>query len=79
MQTYIVDLRLTREQVLRLYEGSANAVVARDRAGLTVRFPLNALRRFVDGQGINGSFQLAVDGRHRLLGVERLSKPRAGA
>ena len=79
MRNYIVDLRLTREQVLRLYEGSANAVVARDRAGLTVRFPLHALRRFVDAQGINGSFELAVDGQHRLLGIERLSNPGAGA
>ena len=78
MRCYTVDLSLTRDQVLRLYEGSANAVVCRDRSGLRLRFPLHSLRRFVDAQGINGTFTLSVDQHHKLLGIERLSKPQAG-
>ena len=78
MRRYTVDLNLTRDQVLRLYEGSANAVVCRDRSSLRVRFPLQSLRRFVDTEGINGTLTLSVDPEHRLRGIERLSKGAAG-
>lgn len=79
MRRYVVDLQLTRDQVLRLYQGSANAVVGRARNGQRIRFPLHSLRQFVGIEGVNGTFELAVDREHRLVSIEQLSKLRAGA
>ncbi len=72
MRRYIVDLQLTRGQVLSFYQGAARAVVAPARSGERVQFPLDALRPHVDADGISGTFLLMVDSRQRLLGIERL-------
>lgn len=72
MQRYVIDLRLSRAQVLRLYEGSADKVVGRARSGQRIQFPLQSLRRYVAAEGVEGTFQLSVDGRHRLVAIERL-------
>ena len=79
MRRYVMDLQLTRDQVLRMYQGSASAVVGRARNGQRIRFPLHSLRQFVDLEGVNGTFALAVDREHRLVSIERLSKLRPGA
>ena len=79
MQRYVVDLRLTRDQVLRMYQGSVNALVGQARNGQRIRFPLRTPRQFVDSEAVNGTFQLAVALEHRLVSIERLSKLRSGA
>lgn len=79
MQHFVVDLRLTRDQMLRMYQGSANAVVGHARNGQRIRFPVNSLRPFVGIEGVNGTFQLTVDARHRLVSIQQLSKPGPGA
>jgi len=79
LQRYLVDVRLTRDQVLRIYQGSANAMVGQARNGQRIRFPLHTLRQFVDIEGVNVTFQLAVDRERSLVSIERLSKLRSGA
>ncbi len=64
---YVVELAIPGDEFLRLYEGSANAVVARDNVtGKTVRFPASRLRSFVTPAGVNGRFELQVDEHNRL-------------
>lgn len=72
MQRYVIDLRLSRDQILRLYEGSADKVVGRARNGQRIQFPLQTLRRYVTADGVEGTFQLSVDGRQRLIAIDRL-------
>jgi hypothetical protein len=74
VRRYVLDLHLSRNQMLRLYQGSASAVVGYARSGECVRFPLHSLRPFVDSDGISGTFELRVDARQRLQEIRRLSK-----
>ena len=69
---YVVELAISAEEIRRLYEGTANVVVARDRlSGRTVRFPANRLRPFVSEAGVYGRFELEVDAENRLLNIGR--------
>lgn len=69
----IFDLRISAEEYLRYYRGSASSVVVRARNGKTVRFPAAVLRSHVDQGGIHGSFVLRYDQRNRLISLERIS------
>ena len=64
-------LNLSREQFMRYYRGSADAVVARSPDGRTVRFPARLLRPFVSHDGVQGRFRLRFQG-HRLLDLNRV-------
>lgn len=72
MHRYVVDLHIPTAELLRYYRGKANAVVVLARSGERVRFPADALRKYVDREGIRGTFSLSVDGANRLRGIERL-------
>ncbi len=72
-QRYVVDLAISADEFRRLYTGSANTVVTRDRvSGKTVRFPANALRNFVTPAGVFGSYELQVTSENRLVNIQRL-------
>lgn len=72
MDSYVVDLSLSRSQLLAYYGGAVQGVVARARSGERVQFPLALLRPHVDGNGVRGSFRLTVDAGRRLTRFERL-------
>ena len=68
---YVVDLAISADEFQRLYAGTANTVIARDRiSGKTVRFPASRLRRFVTPAGVFGRFELQVDGANRLQHIQ---------
>ena len=71
-RTFVVDLAISADEFLRLYQGSARAVVARARNGQTVQFPANALTRFVLNDGVHGSFRLVIDARNKLESIDRI-------
>jgi hypothetical protein len=73
MDSYIVDLTLSRSQLLAYYRGAAQGVVARARSGERVQFPVVLLRPHVEQHGVRGSFRLTVDANRRLQRFERLS------
>jgi len=69
---YIVDLTISSDEFRRLYTGSANSVVVRDRvSGKRVRFPANGLRQFVLPDGVHGRFELQVDANNKLIDIQR--------
>ena len=72
---YFVNLRLTPEQIKAFYAGNVSQVSARDRQGVRLVFPIQSLRRFIDHNGISGSFLLTVDAHNRLQSLERLENP----
>ena len=72
MRRFVVDVRLTREQIEAFYAGAVDEVQAVDRYGVRVRFPASCLRRFVTHLGVDGRFAFTVDGRNRLVAVERV-------
>lgn len=69
----VVDLSISPEEYQKLYRFAIKDVHARSRDGRSVRFPVNALRRFVGHNGVQGSFRIGFDQDNRLSSVERLA------
>ncbi|WP_096085929.1 DUF2835 domain-containing protein [Agaribacterium haliotis] len=72
MRCYFVDMHISAEQYLRMYEGSAKLVSVLDRSGRRLQFPASVLRPFVTHSGIDGSFELQVDNNSKLIQIRRL-------
>ncbi len=72
MAVLTLRLSLSRDEVLRYYQGSARAVQAWSTDGRSVQFPAAVLRRHVTPQGVHGTFRLHVDANNRLVAFERM-------
>lgn len=70
---YVFDLRISEAELLKFYRGHARHVHALDRRGLRVAFPVEALRPFVQADGISGTFRVDVSADGKLRGVRRLA------
>lgn len=75
MQTteYCFDLAIPRDELMRLYRGQAQDVLARSSCGKRIRFPATHLRRFVDERGVYGQFALTVGPSNKLVNLARQS------
>lgn len=72
MHDIIVELRISADECLRLYRGEVQNVLARARDGRSVRFPASVLRRFVQRDGIQGSFRICYGSDGRLKDIQRI-------
>ena len=68
----IVDLSISTEEFVKLYQGAAQNVYAVSRDGRSIRFPANVLRPFVSHDGIRGSFCIYFDHEHKFQSIDRL-------
>jgi hypothetical protein len=72
MIRYEFHLRITADQYLDYYRGTARHVVVRCTTGQTVQFPASLLQQFVTTDGIMGTFALTCDDQLRNSRLERL-------
>jgi hypothetical protein len=72
MNRYEFHLRITANQYLDYYRGTAKHVVVRCTTGQNVQFPASLLQQFVTPEGIRGDFALTCDDQHRNPNLERL-------
>jgi Protein of unknown function (DUF2835). len=72
MHRYEFDLSISPEEFLDYYRGTARTVVARSHSGQTVQFPAALLRRFIQPNGIQGTFVLTCDANHRNPVLEKI-------
>ena len=72
MNRLIVDLTISAEEYLKLYQGSAQIVNTYSRDGRRVHFPAKILQPFVEHQGIRGSFVIDYDSDNRFQRIQRL-------
>lgn len=72
MQYLIVDVAISPEEWIKLYQGVATDINARARDGRTVRFPARILSRFYLSDGVRGSFRISFDANGKFADVERL-------
>lgn len=72
MNRYEFYLRITADQYLDYYRGTARHVVARCTTGQNVQFPAALLQQFVTSKGISGHFALTCDEHNRNPRLERL-------
>lgn len=72
-QSYIiVDLTISAEEYLKLYQGVARDVICYSRDGRRVRFPAKILQRYVTHDGIQGSFCITFDQNQKFSAIRRL-------
>ncbi|BBP82025.1 DUF2835 domain-containing protein [Pseudomonas sp. No.21] len=73
MPSLVLDISLTAERFLAVYQGHANRVMLRSRDGRKVSLPAHHLRPFLTHDGIHGSFELEFDPSGSLLALRRLA------
>ena len=73
MQQIIVDIIISPDEWIKLYEGHATDVHTTARDGRSVRFPARILSRFYLRDGIRGSFCILFDDAGKFVSVERLA------
>lgn len=71
-ESLTVRLAIPAEEFIRLYQGSAKAVIARSDDGRQVKFPADILRPFVLHEGIYGIFKIHFDEFHKFKSIERV-------
>ena len=72
MQSLIVDINLSREKYLLIYQTYIRQVKAFARNGQSIRFPVTVLQPFVTPCGVQGTFLLVYDDNNKFRRVERL-------
>lgn len=72
MQKILVDLKIDREEWLRLYRGETRTVFARTRDGRSVQFPANILNPYVLHGGIEGSFLIQFDDAGKFQSIAKV-------
>ena len=72
MQAMIVDLYISPEEYLKMYQGVASSVRARARDGRSIRFPARILQPYVTREGISGSFIIRFDDQMKFRAIDRL-------
>ncbi|MCK2148998.1 DUF2835 domain-containing protein [Marinobacter alexandrii] len=72
MQQIIVDISISPDEWIKLYQGVATDVHTTARDGRSVRFPARILSRFYLRDGVRGSFRILFDSQGKFAGIERL-------
>ncbi|MEC7816580.1 MAG: DUF2835 domain-containing protein [Pseudomonadota bacterium] len=72
MQQIIVDINISPDEWIKLYQGVATDVHTTARDGRSVRFPARILSRFFLQDGIRGSFRIVFDQNGKFTSIERL-------
>ena len=73
MQRMTFTLRLSAEKYQSYYQGAAKAVIVTADDGRTLRFPANALQKFIMHDGITGRFEIIFDEANKMVGINRIS------
>ena len=72
MKRLTLDLNIPAAQYQSLYDGTVRDVQALAREGLRVRFPGRILQRFVDHNGISGTFVIEFDDSHKFRAITKI-------
>jgi len=76
MSTIRIFVDVGRDDLLRWYRGEARHLIATAADGRRISLPVEVMRRFVSGDGLQGWFLLSLDADHRFVGLRRLGEPR---
>ncbi len=72
MKKIIVDLSIPAEHFVTLYSGTVKDVQAVSREGLSVRFPGRILQKYVDHQGVRGTFAIEFDEANKFKAITKI-------
>ena len=68
----VIDIRISPDEYVKLYEGSAKDVYTVTRDGHSIRFPAKILQKFLTHSGIEGSFVIYYDESRKFSRIDRL-------
>lgn len=74
MSRVVLDISLSREQILLIYQGAARRALLYSRDGRSISLPVHHLQPFISHTGIHGSFVMEFDPQGSLLALRRLSQ-----
>ena len=73
MKRMTFSMKLSAEKYLRYYQGSANAIIVQADDGRSLKFPIEAVQKFVTREGIEGHFEIIFDDNNKMQSLNRLS------
>jgi hypothetical protein len=68
----VLDINISADRYVALYEGKIKDVLAISHDGLSVRFPGNILHKFLTHDGVSGTFVIKYGANNKFLGIEKL-------
>ena len=72
MHQIIVDISISPDEWIKLYQGIATDVHTTARDGRSVRFPARILSRFYLRDGVRGSFRIVFNEQGKFEFIERI-------
>ena len=72
MPAITFNLAITKEQMLKYYQGRAQTVTVTSIEGKTIQFPANILRQFVEEEGVYGKFTIEFDNNGKFSSISRI-------
>lgn len=72
MPNLILDIALSSDRLLAVYQGRANRILVHSREGQRVSLPAHHLRPFITESGIYGRFAMEYSNDGKLLGLRRV-------
>ncbi|MFG0806768.1 DUF2835 domain-containing protein [Pseudomonas fluvialis] len=73
MPSLILDIAVSSDLYLAVYQGRANRILLRSRDGRKVSLPAARLQPYLTDAGIHGSFELEFSSDGKLLRLSRLT------
>lgn len=71
--TVYIPIVIGRDEYLKVYQGSAKNVFARDLDGRSVSFPARILQPFVTHNGVEGLFAIHFSAAGKFVSIERVA------
>ena len=73
MQRVTFDIHIPADEYLRVYKGSAKAVLVTAHDGRRIQFPANILQPFLLHSGISGRFAIQFDREGKFQNISRIA------
>lgn len=72
MKQITVDIAIPADHFKALYSGTVKDVQVVSREGLRVRFPGHILKRYVDHEGVYGTFRIEFDESNKFRTITKI-------
>ncbi len=72
MKRLTLDITISADRYEALYSGAVRDVQVVSREGLRVRFPGRILQRFLDRNGIHGTFVIEFDDNNKFKAITQI-------
>ena len=66
------QIALPADKYLAYYKGTAQNIQVHSIDNKRIRFPANAIRKFLNHDGIYGLFEIKFDEKNKLVGIEKI-------